>query len=245
MNTKLSQEDFLNGRLKIFQPQQGFKAGSDTVLLAASVPHTQKGKVLDVGCGVGTASLCLAFRNKAVEIDGIELHQEMVDLAEKNIKENGFQEQITVYQSNILDKPSVLEPNSYDLVLTNPPYFEQKGTMMDESRISARMKRDFSIADWIKQCLRMLKPRGYIHLIYPTDQLDQVLHGLAGKAGGILIYPLWPKAGSESKRVIIMARKGVKSPARILPGRVLHEDVAGDYTENARAVLRDGKGLFD
>lgn len=244
MNTKLTQDDFLDGKLKIFQPQKGFRAGSDSVLLAASIPSSIKGKILDVGCGVGTASLCYAFRNQNVKIDGIELHQEMMDLADKNIKENGFQKQITVHQSDIFNKPESIEPNSYDLVLTNPPYFKEKGTIKDESRISARIKRNFSIENWIEYCLKMLKPRGYIHLIYPTSDLDHVISCLTNKCGEITIYPLWPKPGIDSKRMIVIARKSVKTPSRLLSGMILH-DSKGDYTSKALSALKLGKGLFD
>lgn len=245
MNLKITQDDFLAGKLKIFQPAQGFRAGSDSVFLPASIKGNKKGKALDLGCGVGTASLCLAFRNPHLQIDGLELHQDMVDIANKNILENNFSKRINVFQSDIFDKkPMPVLSNTYDIVLSNPPYFEQAGTMVDKSRLSARIKQDFSIDEWVNTCLKMLKPRGYIHLIYPTSGLDQVLCSLTDKCGEITVYPLWPKENAESKRCIIVARKGVKTSTKLFRGMVLHDELGG-YTEKAQAILKAGKGLFD
>jgi tRNA1(Val) A37 N6-methylase TrmN6 len=244
MNIKLTQDDFLGGKLKVFQPVDGFRAGSDTVFLAASINKIEKGKVLDVGCGVATASLCLAYRNKDVDIDGIEVNQDIVEIARRNIKENGFDERIKIHQTNILSKVKQVSSNDYDFVITNPPYFEEKGTIKDEGRILGRIKKDFSIEEWIKACLKMLKPRGYIHLIYPTNQIDKILSSVIGSVGDIRIFPLWPKQGSESKRVIVIARKGVKSLSSLQHGLTLHNQ-DGKYTVEAQSILKHGKGLFD
>jgi len=65
---------------------------------------------------------------------------------------------------------------------------------------------------------------------------------LAGRAGEIVIFPLWPKAGSAAKRIIVRARKGIASPSRIAPGLVLHTP-DGRYTREAEAILRGGAAL--
>ena len=65
---------------------------------------------------------------------------------------------------------------------------------------------------------------------------------LHGKAGDVAILPLWPKAGKAAKRVILRARKGIKTGAALLPGLVLHE-ADGKYTRETESVLRDGETL--
>lgn len=57
-----SHDQFLGGRLMVAQPKTGYRAGVDPVLLAASVPAVRGESVLELGCGVGVASLCLAAR---------------------------------------------------------------------------------------------------------------------------------------------------------------------------------------
>ena len=78
-------------------------------------------------------------------------------------------------------------------------------------------------------------------MIHRVDRLDDLLAALAGRFGGIVVFPLWPKAGRDAKRLIVTARKGVRSPLRLSAGLVLHDE-AGGYTKEADAVLR-GAGL--
>jgi tRNA1(Val) A37 N6-methylase TrmN6 len=56
--------------------------------------------------------------------------------------------------------------------------------------------------------------------------------------GAMELLPLWPRAGIAAKRVLVRARKGARSPAKILPGLTLHE-ADGRFTDAAEAILRD------
>ena len=73
--------------------------------------------------------------------------------------------------------------------------------------------------------------------------LDELLGALRGKAGGTVVYPLWPVAasGRPAKRVIVQAIKGAAAPLRLSPGMALHAN--GGYTAEAEAVLRAGAGI--
>jgi tRNA1(Val) A37 N6-methylase TrmN6 len=91
----------------------------------------------------------------------------------------------------------------------------------------------------------MAKPKGGVTLIHRADRLDEILSLLHGKAGGIVVFPIWPKAtdaGGDARRVIVSARKGMKTPLRLAPGLALHGDDGG-YTGAAEAVLRDGAAI--
>ena len=81
-----------------------------------------------------------------------------------------------------------------------------------------------------------------VTVIHRADRLDALLAQLSGRAGEIVVFPLWPGAGKAAKRVIIRARKGTATPTRLSPGLVLHEP-DGRYTAAADAVLREGAGL--
>ena len=78
----------------MWQPKKGYRAGIDPILLAASVNVSAGQKVLDLGCGVGTASFAIGYRVKNVELYGIEIQKVFADLANLNSKENGIELQI-------------------------------------------------------------------------------------------------------------------------------------------------------
>ena len=64
---EFTKDNFLGGGIRIWQPKKGYRAGIDPILLAASVNASEGQKVLDLGCGVGTASFAIGYRVKNVE----------------------------------------------------------------------------------------------------------------------------------------------------------------------------------
>ena len=96
------------------------------------------------------------------------------------------------------------------------------------------------LAAWIGACLARLRPQGRLTLIHRADVLAELLAALAGRAGDVVVFPLWPTAEAPAaKRVIVAARKGGRGPSRLARGLVLHGP-DGHYTEAAEAILRDG-----
>lgn len=244
-----TRDDFLGGRLHIHQPRLGYRAGIDPVLLAAFV-HTSSGSVLDVGCGVGVVSLCLAWRLNNLRVTGIDCQSDMITLARQNAEINKMGDRVHFLASDLLVQPSTLTLGSFDAVCTNPPYFDDSSPSSDPVRALARSQQ-VTISIWVTHCLKMLKPRGYFYMIYPVRGLDEALNALR-TAGDITLYPLWTTSGTPSKRLLIRARKGIKSPLNLLPGLVLHDSSAQrfpagrrPFSPQAEAILRQGSGIFD
>ena len=73
-------------------------------------------------------------------------------------------------------------------------------------------------------------------VVHRADRLAELIKSLPLNFGGVSILPLWPHQGEEAKRVIVQVRKGVRSPARILPGLSIHK-ADGSYHEAAKRVL--------
>jgi tRNA1(Val) A37 N6-methylase TrmN6 len=85
---EITQDGFLGGRLTLAQPKDGYRAGIDPVLLAAACPAKQGEDVLELGCGVGVASLCLAARLPGVRLHGVEILPDYAQLARANAAQN-------------------------------------------------------------------------------------------------------------------------------------------------------------
>ena len=75
-----------------------------------------------------------------------------------------------------------------------------------------------------------------------ADRLADLLGALEGRAGEIVVFPLWPRAGMPAKRILVRARKGVRTPLVLAAGLVLHE-TDGRFTPQTEAILRDGQAL--
>ncbi len=232
----------LGGRLTIRQPERGYRAAIDPVLLAAAVPAKAGQSVLEAGTGVGTAALCLATRVEGVSIVGLEIDAATADLARANVALNGFEAAITIALGDILDPPGELRERSFELVMSNPPYHPAATPPSPDARKALATREGVSVADWVHACLRRLQPGGRLVLIQRADRLPELLAELAGRTGDIEIVPLWPKAGRPAKRVLVRCRKGARGAARLVPGLVLHRS-DGKYSPAAEAILRDGADL--
>lgn len=241
----LSEDGLLGGRLRLIQPAAGYRVAIDPVLLAAAVPAEAGERVLDAGVGTGAASLCLAARVPDALIVGLEKERDLHRLAVTNAAGNGFDRRIDLMVGDLLRPPPRLTGTNFDHVMTNPPFLEAgRATRPAGSKAAAHVEAEATLAEWLLACLRMLRPGGKLTLIHRADRLADALAALGGRIGGIVVFPLWPRAADRpAKRVLIQGQKGSGAPLRLARGLVLHE-ADGSYTAAAHAVLYRGAALL-
>ena len=245
VESSVSEDTLLGGGIRLRQPRTGYRAAIDPVFLAAAVPAEAGETVLDAGCGVGAASLCLAKRVRDCRITGIEAQRDLVRLANENAALNGFADRIAVMAGDILRPPPRLDPGSFSHVMANPPYLAvDAGTPPpDAGKATATLEGEADLAHWLRFALSAVRPKGTVTFIHRADRMEQLLAQLSQRAGEIVVFPLWPGQNKPAKRIIVRARKGVATPTRLTPGLVLHE-ADGRYTAVADAILRQGAALM-
>lgn len=229
-------ETFLDGRVKVAQPQTGFRSGLDAVMLAAAVPATAGQTVLELGAGAGTASLCLVARVSGIWVTGVEIDAGLAALAARNGAANSADCKFVA--ADIFALPSELK-RDFDQVLANPPFHGEGQASPDPIRAAALMDGG-TLRDWLKLGLQRTVSGGFFTAILRADRLNEALAALPER--GVCAFPLWPKADEPPKRVIVQVRKGSGAPFALLPGLVLHR-ADGSWTDEADAVLRRGTAL--
>lgn len=238
---------FLNGRLRIRQPKDGYRAGADPVFLAAAVPVKAGQSVLELGCGAGVAMLCLLSRVPGIQAVGIDKDRDALRLASENIAENGYGADVSF--ADIPDLPDDLRQRSFDHVMTNPPFFDRTaGSKAANAGREAGRGESTALSVWIDVAIRRLSPNGTLSIIQRAERLPDCLRALDERVGDICVLPLVPRADRAAKLVVLQAKKGGKGPFRLSAPMVLHKGAThekdGDsYTEVAARILRHGAPL--
>ncbi|MEM8630444.1 MAG: methyltransferase [Pseudomonadota bacterium] len=243
----LTYDRILGGRVPLWQQKAGFRVGVDAVLLAAAVPAKAGETVLDVGCGVGSAALCLAARVPGLTLTGVEVQADYAGLARRNAAENSAA--MDVLCADIAEPPEALRQQSFDHVLTNPPYFAP-GTRVaatDAAREGA-LAETLPLADWMTACLRRLRPGGTLTVIQKALRTRDLLAACDARVGRTVAKPIVPRVGRDADLVIVQATKGARSPFRLASPLVMHDgdrhiSDSVDYSDQARAILEAAEPL--
>ena len=240
----------LNKRLRLHYIPNGFKPGLDTVMLAAACPAMSGDKVLDMGCGVGSAGLCLLARVRGVHVTGVDIQPDHVAMACDNAVLNNFHKECDFVAADIRDFAKAQgHIAGFDHVICNPPYLESGAHLRSPHDPKAvamghddGQGADISVADWVRAAFDLIRGNGSLTLIHRADHIDKILQAMGKRFGAVEVIPLWPKAGEKAKRVIVRAMKHRKTPATVHGGVVIH-DKYGDYTPKAQQILREAEAL--
>lgn len=245
MTEDLTKDAFLGGKLELFQPKSGYRAGVDPVLLAATVEAEPGQSVLDLGCGVGTAALCLGTRIPGLSLTGVEIQPSYAELARRN---GGTA--FTVIEADIAELPLEARDQQFHHVLANPPYFDRgAGKASQDFRRERALGEETPLKTWVSVAAKRLKPKGQAHFIHRVERLPDLLAAMQGRLGSIEVLPLNPRVDRATERVIVRGRKAGRGAFKLHAPLIMHEGVAhlrdGDsYVAPVRAALREGAALY-
>ncbi len=231
-------DGFLGNRLSVAQPRRGFRAGHDSVLLAASVPAQANDQALELGSGVGVASLCLAARVGTCRITGIEIDPGLVATANENAARNDMSSRVGFLCADV--RESGFTRPSFDHVFLNPPFHPASGqASFDAARDRAMRDSDDALTSWTALAFGLVRPGGSVSVILRADRVEAWRGTFVCK--GVLL-PLAPRQGEVPKRAIARLSPGGPASWQVLPPFVLHR-ADGRATEASDAVLRHGAPL--
>lgn len=242
-----TRDGFLGGRLSLWQPKAGYRAGVDPVILAAAVPARAGQSVLDLGCGVGAAVLSLGARVGGLDLTGIEIQHDYAALARRNAAENGIA--LDVAEADIGALPDRVRQRQFDHVIANPPYYREGSfsAPVDPGRGLALGERT-PLADWVDIAARRLAPGGYLHVIIRTERMPDLLIAATDCLGSPEILPIAARIARAPDLILFRARKSGKSPFRLHAPLIFHRGERHDrdgesYVPEIGAVLRDAAPL--
>ena len=218
--------------LKIIQNSEGFCFGIDAVLLSDFAKEIRNNsEVLDLGTGTGILSILLSAKTNLKKIYGIDIQEEVVDMAKRSVELNKLENKIEI--KNIKELEEIFEKNSIDSIVTNPPYkkLETGKTNEKENKFISRHEVTASLEDFIKVSFNLLKDKGSLYMVHRPERLAEIIYKLKK-------YKLEPKKirfvhsnnEQEPKLVLIKAVKNAKEFLTVEKPLIIYKE-NGEYTD--------------
>jgi len=211
------------------------KVGTDGVLLGAWAEVPKQGRVLDVGTGTGLIALMVAQRFLAVHVKGIDIDESAVEQARENVASSPFASRVEICLQSFQELDATGE--SFDAIVSNPPYFEESLLPPDAQRSLARHAHSLNYEELAAGAGRLLREGGLFNVVLPAGSFDDfrrlcVVHGLNLKRW----REVQGTANKPPKRVLATF---VKGEAEWLREKPLVLTCDGRRSEDYAALTRD------
>lgn len=221
-------------KLKIIQKKDGFCFGIDAVLLSDFAKNIKnKSNIIDLGTGTGILPILLSGKINAEEIVGVEIQEEIAEMAKRSVALNELENKIKIIHENIKNINEKFENGYFDCVVTNPPYKKLETGLTNENKIKyiSRHEIEANLEDFISVSAKLLKNNGSIYMVHRPERLPEIISLLKK-------YKLEPKnlkmvqsnINKPPKLILIKAVKNAKPFLKIEKPIYIY-DLNGEYTD--------------
>lgn len=227
--------------LKIIQETDGFCFGIDSILLSDFAKNIKKNsKVADLGTGTGIIGLLLCKKTNLAEMTGIEIQEDVANMAERSIKLNNLEEKFRIINSNINEifTKKLLEKNVFDVVVMNPPY-KEVGTgeiNENEKKLISRHEIKANLSDFIKTASGLLKDKGELYIVHKPERMPDIIQKLReNKIEPKELRVVYSNKNSEASLILIKAVKGGKKFLKIDRPLYIYNE-SGRYSDEIKQI---------
>lgn len=231
-NERIDDLEFKN--LKIIQNEKEFCFGMDAVLLSDFAKDIKQNfKIIDLGTGTGILPILLSGKTENTEFVGIEIQEKMAEMANRSIKLNNLENRIKIINEDIKNLNSIFEKESFDAVVTNPPYKENNTGLKNEyeGKIISRHEVKCNLEDIIFACKKLLKDKGTLYMVHRPERIIDICELLRKyKIEPKIIKFIYPKVGKEANLILIKAVKNARKFLKIEKPLIIYRE-NGEYTD--------------
>jgi tRNA1Val (adenine37-N6)-methyltransferase len=234
-------DEILGGRLRIIQKKRGYRFSLDALLLAHFAVLRDGDDLIDLGTGGGIIALILAQRVHCGRVLGIDVQNELVAIAKRNVILNGLAGQIEIRRGDVRRPEFLCDPQSFSVAVFNPPYRRLRSGRMnpDPEKAVARHEIAGTAADFLAAAVHALRPEGRVYAIYPATRMVQLLARMRE-------FRIEPKRlrlvhscpGGSGAFVLVEGVKEGREGLKVLPPLCIHEG-RGGYTSEMTEIFRD------
>ncbi|HMM06597.1 MAG TPA: methyltransferase [Clostridiales bacterium] len=234
---EFTDDDLILGGYRLLQKRDGYRFSLDALLLAAFVPVFPGAAVLDLGCGSGILPLLLLGREPSLAVTAVEKMEGPCALARRNMAKN--KAPVTVLLGDAMEADRFLAAFSFDLIVTNPPFYPVAKCRLPQKQEIAAAKTElfWSPEGLMDQSFSLLRERGRLALIFPGTRKEEIC-ARAAEAGLCLersrdIFS--KKTNPGFSRVLLQWIKAPCRQEKLPPLSIYTED--GDYTQEMKRIF--------
>jgi len=231
-------DDLQRGGLRILQKTDGFRFGTDAVLLADFASPRPRDRVVDLGAGTAVLPLLMSARSPSATFTAIELQPEMAGMAARSVALNRLEARIAVREADLRDAASLLGCGCADLVVCNPPYSRRGAALLnrDSTRALARHEVSCTLADVAESAAKLLRNGGRLAMVFPTPRLLELLDAQrAVRVEPKRVRLIHQRVQDPPKLALLEGVKLARPALHWLPPLILRDE-HGAYTAEARRI---------
>jgi tRNA1(Val) A37 N6-methylase TrmN6 len=224
----------------LVQPDGGYRFGADSLLLACYPRPREGDRFLELGAGCGAVSLGMLLHARASGLRGlgVDRNPDMVRAARDNAQSLGFSESFRAEEADVrsLRGSQLIAPESFDLVLVNPPYRrpEQGRQSPVEAESAARVERETGLEDFLRAAAYALKNKGLVCIVFLAERLPYLLRTLgACRLEPKRMRPVQGRPDRSASQVLVEARKNGGEGLEAEPALVLYSGEKGGLSREA------------
>ena len=231
-------DDLQRNGYRIIQKKKGFCFGMDAVLLSGFAAVREGERAIDLGTGTGIIPILLEAKTEGRDFTGLEIQQEMADMARRSVGLNNLEDRVRIVQGDIREASRLFGKASFDVVTSNPPYMNDSHGLKnpDLPKAIARHEVKCTLEDVVREGTRVLKPGGRFCMVHRPRRLIEIItvmkrHGLEPKR----MKMVHPYADREANMVLIEAVRG-GGPLLKMEAPVIVFDQNGEYSPEIRTT---------
>ena len=204
-------DDLQRNHYRIIQKKNGFCFGMDAVLLSGFAQVKQGERMIDLGTGTGIIPILLEAKTEGNHFTGLEIQEEVAEMALRSVMLNGLEERITIIHGDIKEAGQICGRASFDVVTSNPPYMVSQQGLKNSDTMKAISRHEIfcTLEDVAREAALLLRPGGRFYLVHRPRRLAEIICILQK-------YALEPKrmkmvhpfADREANMVLIEAVRG-------------------------------------
>lgn len=214
----------IDDETSLYQLKNGFRFSVDPIVLVDFFKGNPTKNVLDIGSGCGIIPILIYKKKKMKDITGIEIQESSFEIFKKNLKKNNLEEKI---KPLLGDVRNLKMGNSFDYIISNPPYMSLDGKKISENESQKISKHEVSLSliSFAENCKRLLKPRGEVFFVHRSSRFLEIVKEF-DKIGLYItnVQFVYFNKTKNSNLVLINASKGKKAIFKILPPLFLEEN---------------------